>query len=74
MFDAQVFRDIAHDLSSGTADFVWLDTGEDQFKAVLETPVIRRSGDGRRLDLKFSEYSRCNASNYTYIERFGLNL
>ena len=74
VFDAQVVREIAHELSVGTADFVWLDTGEDQFKARIEPPVISRTGDGRRLDLRFVEYSRCGAGNYTYIERYGLNL
>jgi hypothetical protein len=71
--DAQVIYEIAHELGS-TADFVWLDTGEEQFKATMRKPMINRYGDHRTLDLEFKEYSRCNASHYTYIERFGLNL
>ena len=71
--DAQVIYEIAHELST-TVDFVWLDTGEEQFKATMRRPVIHRYSDRRTLDLEFKEYSRCNASHYGYIERFGLNL
>ena len=71
--DAQVIYEIAHELST-TIDFVWLSTGEEQFKATMRQPVIHRYKDSRTLDLLFKEYSRCNAARYSYIERFGLNL
>lgn len=72
--DAQVIDEISHELSS-TVDFLWLDTGLGrQFKARMRDPIIHQLDKKRVLDLAFKEYSRCNASLYSYIERFGLNL
>jgi hypothetical protein len=70
---AQVIHEISHELST-TVDFVWLNTGEEQFKAIMERPIFHRYGNRRELSLMFTEYSRCNASHYNYLERFGLNL
>jgi len=74
--DGEVFLDIAHNSSS--EPFQWLDTGTEQFKATLDTPVFRREADGnsarRILELTFREYRRSSASNESYVERFGLNL
>lgn len=69
---AEVFYDIAH--NSSTEPWQWLTTGTEQFKVTLEDPVIRRQGDSKILDLLFREYRLSDASNETYIERFGLNL
>jgi len=74
--DGEVFLDIAHNSSS--EPWQWLDTGTEQFKATLDTPVFRRESNGnsvrRILDLTFREYRRSSASHETYVERFGLNL
>jgi len=74
--DGEVFLDIAHNSSS--EPWQWLDTGTEQFKATLDTPVFRREADGnsarRILELTFREYRRSSASNESYVERFGLNL
>ena len=74
--DGEVFLDIAH--NSYTEPWQWLDTGTEQFKATLDTPVFRREADGnsarRILELTFREYRRSSASNESYVERFGLNL
>lgn len=74
--NGEVFYEIAH--RSYTEAFQWLNTGEEQFKVTLESPVVRRSVSGTQaehiLDLTFREYRRSSASNETYIERFGLNL
>jgi hypothetical protein len=71
--DGEVFYDIAH--NSNSEPWQWLDTGTEQFKATLESPVFRRGGDGHHiLDLLFREYRLSCASNETYYERFGLNL
>jgi len=71
--NAEVFYEIAH--RSYTEPWQWLDTGSEQFKATLESPVFRRGGDGHHiLDLLFREYRLSCASNEYYYERFGLNL
>lgn len=74
--DGEVVYDISHNTS--TEPWQWLDTGYEQFKATLETPRIRRESDGNRtshiLDLTFREYRLSDASNESYVERFGLNL
>jgi len=74
--DGEVFCDIAHNTSS--EPWQWLDTGYEQFKATLENPVFRRSVSGNKaqhiLDLLFREYRLSDASNESYVERFGLNL
>jgi len=74
--DGEVFYDIAH--NSYQEPFQWLDTGSEQFKVTLETPVVHRISDGRKtqriLDLQFREYSRSSRNHETHVERFGLNL
>lgn len=74
--DGEVFLDIAH--NSRSEPWQWLDTGTEQFKATLDTPVFRRESNGnsvrRILDLTFREYRRSSASHASYVERFGLNL
>jgi len=68
--------DIAH--NTYHEPWQWLDTGTEQFKATLETPVFRRTTSGNKtqhsLDLLFREYRLSDASNESYVERFGLNL
>lgn len=71
----EVFYDISH--NSNTEPWQWLDTGSEQFKITLQTPVLRRRGGNESthvLDLVFREYRLSDASNETYVERFGLNL
>ena len=70
--NGDVFKEISH--RSYTEPWQWLDTGKEQFKATLETPVFRRMGDGHVLDLLFREKRVSDASNEYYYERFGLNL
>jgi len=70
--NGEVFMEIAH--RSYTEPWQWLDTGTEQFKVTLETPVFRRSGTPHILDLLFREHRLSCASNETYYERFGLNL
>jgi len=71
----QVFYEIAHNKNS--EPWQWLDTGDEQFKAVLKEPNLRRERDSKEqrvYDLLFQEYRLSSASNESYIERYGLNL
>lgn len=70
--DGEVFYDISH--NSYKEPFQWLKTGQEQFKATLETPILRRENGRRMLNLLFREYRHFDASLESYIERFGLNL
>lgn len=70
--NGEVFADIAHNTYS--EPWQWLDTGTQQFKVTLETPEFPRLASEQKLALLFREYRRSNASNETYVERFGLNL
>jgi len=70
--NGEVFYEIAH--KSSSEPWQWLDLGDEQFKATLEEPIFRRQGKEQRLDLTFREYRLSDASNETYVERFGLNL
>jgi len=75
--DAQVIDEISH--NTYHEPWQWLDTGTGrQFKATLETPVFRYMPSGNKtthiLDLLFREYRLSDASNESYVERFGLNL
>jgi len=73
---AEVFYDIAH--NTYREPWQWLDTGTEQFKATMETPVFRKPVSGGKtrhvLDLTFREYRAGCGSNEQYYERFGLNL
>jgi len=68
----EVFDEIAH--RSYTEPWQWLDTGNRQFKAILEKPTFTYQGDKHTVELLFTETRVSSASNETYVERFGLNL
>jgi len=71
----QVFYELAHNKNS--EPWQWLDTGDQQFKANLKQPDIRRASNSKEqfvYDLLFQEYRLSTAGNESYIERYGLNL
>lgn len=68
----QVFDEIAH--RSYTEPWQWLDTGNRQFKAIMENPSFTYEGEKHTVDVLFTEKRRRSGSNETYVERFGLNL
>lgn len=52
----------------------WLTTPRWNFKATLENPTIDYEDKLRIANLLFREFRLSNATNETYIERFGMNL
>jgi hypothetical protein len=70
--DGQIFMDISHNAKAEA--FQWLTFDKGCFKVTLRDPDFILEGTNHQLTCGFKEYSRCSASNYSYTERFGLNL
>ena len=70
--DGEVFMDISHNAKS--EPFQWLEMDDKEFKVVLDDMEFQMIEGKLQLVLTLKEYSRGNANDEYYYERWGTNL
>jgi hypothetical protein len=70
--DGEVFMDMSHNAKS--EPFQWLEMDDKQFKVVLDDMEFQMIEGKLQVVLTLREYSRGNANDETYDERWGINL
>jgi hypothetical protein len=70
--DGEVFLDISHNAKS--EPFQWLEMDDKEFKVVLDDMEFQMIEGKLQLVLTLKEYSRGNANDEYYYERWGTNL